>query len=163
LRLLLDDQIIVDDTAIPPTGGWQNWDKIETEAIELPSGKHQLKVYFIKGGFNFQSITFTALGSSIIEKITPEILIGKSYPNPFNDSATIPIMLTQTQNIQLSVYDLRGDLVKNLYSGAMPMGLNEIRWNGTNNFGITVAAGTYYYQIFTNSTKVVSKAMLYLK
>lgn len=163
LRLLLDDQIIVDDTAIPPTGGWQNWDNIETEAIELPSGKHQLKVYFIKGGFNFQSITFTALGSSIVEKVTPEILIGKSYPNPFNDSTTIPIMLTQTQNIQLSVYDLRGDLVKNLYSGAMPMGLNEIRWNGTNNFGITVAAGTYYYQIFTNSTKVVSKAMLYLK
>lgn len=163
LRLLLDDQIIVDDTAIPPTGGWQNWDNIETEAIELPSGKHQLKVYFIKGGFNFQSITLTALGSSIVEKVTPEILIGKSYPNPFNDSTTIPIMLTQTQNIQLSVYDLRGDLVKNLYSGAMPMGLNEIRWNGTNNFGITVAAGTYYYQIFTNSTKVVSKAMLYLK
>jgi len=43
------------------------------------------------------------------------------------------------------------------------MGLNEIRWDGTNNFGIMVAAGTYYYQLFTNSAKVVSKAMLYLK
>jgi len=163
LRLLLDDQIIVNDTAVPATGGWQNWAEIETEAIELPSGKHQLKVYFSKGGFNFQGITFTALGNSVIEKVTPEILIGKSYPNPFNDSTTIPIMLIQNQKIQLSVYDLRGNLVKNLYSGEMPMGLNEIRWDGTNNFGNTVAAGTYYYQLFTNSTKVVSRAMLYLK
>ena len=163
LRLLLDDQIIVYDITVPATGGWQNWNEIETEVLELSSGKHQLKVYFSKGGFNFQRITFTALGNSIIEKVTPEILIGKSYPNPFNDSTTIPIMLTQTQNIQLSIYDLRGNLVKNLYAGEMPMGLNEIRWDGTNNFGIMVAAGTYYYQLFTNSAKVVSKAMLYLK
>ena len=163
LRLLLDDQIIVNDITIPATGGWQNWNEIETEVLELSSGKHQLKVYFSKGGFNFQRITFTALGNSIIEKVTPEILIGKSYPNPFNDSTTIPIMLTQTQNIQLSIYDLRGNLVKSLYAGEMPMGLNEIRWDGTNNFGIMVAAGTYYYQLFTNSAKVVSKAMLYLK
>jgi len=163
LRLLLDDQIIVYDITVPATGGWQNWNEIETEVLELSSGKHQLKVYFSKGGFNFQRITFTALGNSIIEKVTPEILIGKSYPNPFNDSTTIPIMLTQTQNIQLSIYDLRGNLVKSLYAGEMPMGLNEIRWDGTNNFGIMVAAGTYYYQLFTNSAKVVSKAMLYLK
>jgi endoglucanase len=163
LRLLLDDQIIANDMPIPATGGWQNWDDINTEAIELPGGKHQLKLYFTKGGFNFQSINFIALGSSIVEKITPELLIGKSYPNPFNDQTTIPIMLAQAQKIQLSVYDLRGNLVKNLYSGAMPRGLNEIRWDGTNNFGLTVAAGTYYYQLFTNSTKVVTKAMLYLK
>ena len=163
LRLLLDDQIIVYDITVPATGGWQNWNEIETEVLELSSGKHQLKVYFSKGGFNFQRITFTALGNSIIEKVTPEILIGKSYPNPFNDSTTIPIMLTQTQNIQLSIYDLRGNLVKSLYAGEMPMGLNEIRWDGTNNFGVMVAAGTYYYQLFTNSAKVASKAMLYLK
>jgi len=108
-------------------------------------------------------MNFTIVDNSLIEEITPYLYIGKNYPNPFNSRTKIPIVLTQSTNIQLSVFGLNGAKVKELYSGVMVAGLTEVVWDGTNTQGKQVSAGVYFYQLDLNSVKQTVKPMLYLK
>jgi len=163
MQVLLDGQPIIESIDIPNTGGWQNWQIITVESVEIPGGSHTITLSFIKGGFNFRKMNFTLVDNSIIEEITPCLYIGKNYPNPFNSRTTIPIILTQPMNIQLIVYDLRGAIVKELNSGVLPAGLTKVIWNGTNTGGKQVGAGIYFYQLNLNSVKQTVKPMLYLK
>ncbi|MBU0711877.1 cellulase family glycosylhydrolase [bacterium] len=163
VQVLLDDQTIIDSIDIPNTGGWQNWQTITVESVDLPKGNHTIKLNYLKGGFNFRKMSFTLVDNSIIEEVTSYLYIGKNYPNPFNDRTIIPIILTQPTNIQLLVFDLKGTKIAELVSGVLPVGLTEIIWDGTDTRKKRVSAGVYFYQLNLNSAKQTAKPMLYLK
>ena len=163
IQMKVDDQIVVNSLIVPDTGGWQNWQKITENGVYLPKGTHVIEVLFLKGGFNFQKMTFAAADNSLIEKITSYLYLGKNYPNPFNDQTTIPIVLTRPSEVKLNIFDLQGKLVRNLYNGKMIQGLNELFWDGTDNANVRVSAGVYYYRITVDSTATKVKPMLYLK
>jgi flagellar hook assembly protein FlgD len=65
--------------------------------------------------------------------------------------------------VKLNIFDLQGKLVRNLYSGKMTQGLNELFWDGTDNMSSRVSAGVYYYRITVDTTNIKVKPMLYLK
>ena len=45
--------------SVPTTGGWQNWQTI-TGQVDLPAGKHLLRLYVEKGPWNLNWLEFTA-------------------------------------------------------------------------------------------------------
>ncbi len=49
---------LAENIQIPATGDYENWKRVITPSIELVKGDHQLRVYAVKGGYNFSSITF---------------------------------------------------------------------------------------------------------
>lgn len=53
---------------------------------------------------------------------TPAAVLGHSYPNPFNPTATIPVQLTRDTHVELAVFDARGRLVRKLHEGTLPAG-----------------------------------------
>lgn len=55
-----------------------------------------------------------------------------SYPNPFNNTATLSINLTQKQFVEVEVYDLYGKKLVNAYKGALEAGNNEITIEASN-------------------------------
>ena len=61
LRVLLDDQPVGPDVNVPATGGWQSWSTLEAGAIELPAGRHVLKLHVVRGGFNLSSVRIADL------------------------------------------------------------------------------------------------------
>ena len=70
-----------------------------------------------------------------------------NYPNPFNPSTTIKYSLPKAGHLKLSVYNVRGQLVKTLVDGQRPAGANQtIVWDGSNNQGSAAASGTYFYE-----------------
>ncbi|MDZ7370490.1 MAG: carbohydrate binding domain-containing protein, partial [candidate division KSB1 bacterium] len=53
-----------------------------------------------------------------------------AYPNPFNMQTLIPFRLSQAAEIDLAVYNLRGERIKTLAQGRWEAGQHQIGWNG---------------------------------
>jgi hypothetical protein len=70
-----------------------------------------------------------------------------NYPNPFNPGTTIRYAMPRAGNLKLSVYNVRGHLVKTLIDGPRPAGENQtIFWDGSDNLGSAAASGVYFYE-----------------
>jgi len=82
-----------------------------------------------------------------------------NYPNPFNSSTTLRYSLSQTGAVELSVYDVQGQLVRRLVQEVQKAGAYEITWAGDNEAGHPVATGTYFTRLqagaFTQTRKVM--------
>ena len=49
---------LAENIQIPATGDNENWETVMASNIKLNSGVHRLRMYAVKGGFNFDSIVF---------------------------------------------------------------------------------------------------------
>ena len=70
-----------------------------------------------------------------------------NYPNPFNPSTTISFSLENKAQVSLTIYNQRGQKVRDLINETMPAGNHYLTWNGTDNNGDTVSSGIYYYRM----------------
>jgi flagellar hook assembly protein FlgD len=70
--------------------------------------------------------------------------------------------LPEDSFVDVTVYDLLGNVVKNLINGDQSSGYKSIQWNSTNNQGEPVSAGVYLYKIQAGDF-VVTKKMILLK
>ncbi len=57
----------------------------------------------------------------------------KNYPNPFRISTTFEFTIENESQIEISVYDLKGRLVKSITNKTMKGGTHKIKWGGLNN------------------------------
>lgn len=71
------------------------------------------------------------------------------YPNPFSGHTTISYTLPQPGEINLSIYNTTGRLVRTLYEGRQQEGTHNIEWNELNNAGSRVTPGVYICRIQT--------------
>ena len=94
--------------------------------------------------------------------IISDIYSISNYPNPFNPFTSINYSLAKGSNIKIVIYDILGNVVKEVYSGFETPGKKSINWNATNFKGETVSTGIYFYEIKSNRFRVV-KSMMYLK
>ena len=82
-----------------------------------------------------------------------------NYPNPFNPSTTISFNLFEAGNVELIIFNVRGQRVKT-FKIEMNPGENQIYWNGKNNLGENVASGIYFYKIKSGRYTVTKKMIL---
>lgn len=91
----------------------------------------------------------------------PQSYMLQNYPNPFNPETNITFALkTKSENAELSVYNIKGQLVKTLVKGAVDAGSHTIVWTGTNNRDQAVASGVYYYKLKTEDRTITKKMIL---
>ncbi len=88
----------------------------------------------------------------IAYEIPAETELLRNYPNPFNPETWIPYHLASTAEVQLTIYDINGALVRELDLGHQAAGYYTDRskaayWDGRNEFGETVASGIYFYHL----------------
>jgi hypothetical protein len=88
-------------------------------------------------------------------------LIG-NYPNPFNPSTTIRYRLDGPTELTLRVYNLKGQLVRELVSGSRTAGDYSIVWDGTDSQGRQVASGVYHLRMKVGGIEHV-KSMIMIK
>jgi hypothetical protein len=95
------------------------------------------------------------------ETITPVTkMLNQNYPNPFNPETAISFDMPKTANANLSVYNVKGQLVKTLLNGKADFGRNSLVWNGTDNSGANVSSGLYFYRLSTDGKTETRKMML---
>lgn len=95
------------------------------------------------------------------ENIIPEkYYLSQNYPNPFNLNTNIECYFPEMIDVKLDIYNLAGQLVKNLFNQKQANGFYHINWNGTNNFEQEVASGVYLYKLQTGRFSKTKKMIL---
>ncbi|MGH7595614.1 MAG: T9SS type A sorting domain-containing protein, partial [bacterium] len=97
---------------------------------------------------------------SITETATPQAFFLEAYPNPFNPSTQIRFAMKEAGVATLRVYNLNGQLVRELLNEYRPVGEHSIPWDGRNDRGVTAASGVYFIRFEAGKEVKLNKVML---
>jgi len=108
-----------------------------------------LQMEDLDGGISYSAalavqVTNGANPDTEIPKITA---LQKPFPNPFNPDVTIPFDLSIGGKVTISIYNLKGQLIRDLVNENKPAASHRIVWNGKDNEGNYVSTGTYVIQM----------------
>ena len=78
----------------------------------------------------------------------------QNYPNPLSlsshTSTEIDFSLDNPADVEITVYNIKGQKVKNIINNQMAAGDHSAQWNGTDEFGKSVSTGIYLYKLSVN-------------
>ena len=88
-----------------------------------------------------------------------------NYPNPFNPETWIPYHLGNDADVQISIYDISGGLVRQLDLGYQQAGYYTDRsraahWDGRNGGGERVASGVYFFTLAADTFRATRKMLV---
>ncbi|ODS29784.1 MAG: hypothetical protein SCARUB_05114 [Candidatus Scalindua rubra] len=89
-------------------------------------------------------------------------VLNQNFPNPFNPYTTITYTLTKSGHVRLDVFDLLGNKVKTLTNKRQNPSSYSLKWDGTNDSGMKVSTGLYFYRLTTEDL-VETKKMIFLR
>ena len=89
-----------------------------------------------------------------------ESSLAQNYPNPFNPSTTIRYELKENGPVELGVYDIAGQLIRQLVVRQQPAGRYTTSWDGRNAAGAQMATGVYLYALRADGFRSVRKMVL---
>ncbi|MFQ6618840.1 MAG: FlgD immunoglobulin-like domain containing protein, partial [Fidelibacterota bacterium] len=103
--------------------------------------------------YGFWQYTNTELGieRESTEKHPEVFQLFQNYPNPFNIKTTIKYFIPANAPVNLSIYNIKGELIVTLVDGIKEKGEHSVIWNGEDNYGKEVSSGLYFYAIRTES------------
>lgn len=110
--------------------------------------------------YYFLTEPFTEICTNIIQSDVGRCY---NYPNPFNPSTNIYFYLLNDSKVNLSVYNLKGQEIRDLINDNLFKGEHSINWNGTDNSGNKVSSGYYFYKLVINEKMKSVKKCLLLK
>ena len=84
----------------------------------------------------------------------------QNYPNPFNPVTTLRYDLPEDGLVNITVYDMLGNVINQLVNEAQSSGYKSIRWDATNNQGQPISAGVYFYSIAARDFRQTKKMIL---
>ena len=91
-----------------------------------------------------------------------EFQLAQNYPNPFNPVTTLHYDLPENSHVKITIFDMLGGEVKTLINKTQDAGSKSVIWNATNDYGKSVSAGIYLYQIKAGE-HLQTKKMVLLK
>ncbi|MCD4795817.1 MAG: T9SS type A sorting domain-containing protein [Candidatus Cloacimonetes bacterium] len=98
-----------------------------------------------------------------------------NHPNPFNPTTEISFNLTteytslrnasawQAENTEISIYNIKGQKVKQLFKGQLPTGKHSFVWNGKDGNDKPVSSGVYLYKLNVNGKIKSTRKCLLMK
>ena len=98
-----------------------------------------------------------------VEASAPRALaLSPSQPNPFRGQTQIEYSVPRQSDVQLSVYDVGGRVVRTLESGVREAGRYRSDWDGRDSRGTHVAAGVYFFRL-TSAGEAVTRKVTVMK
>ncbi len=101
----------------------------------------------------------------LVALIPKETALLANFPNPFNPETWIPYQLAEPTEVMIAIYNIKGDVVRQLELGHQPAGIYQNRsraayWDGRNAFGEPVASGVYFYTITAGDFSATRKMLI---
>ena len=85
----------------------------------------------------------------------------KAYPNPFNSTVQLEIILKGGDDVDVSIYDLTGRLVKSLYSSSSSSGeVLNLTWDGVDEDGFSISSGIYFVSVKGENVSLTKKIVM---
>ena len=97
------------------------------------------------------------LGITKSNTIPDNIILKPIYPNPFNPSATISWEQPGAENVQFSIFNLKGELTEDFFFTKSQPGFHTYNWHP-----VGLPAGVYLVRL-TGETFTVTQKAIYLK
>ncbi|MGQ9602583.1 MAG: FlgD immunoglobulin-like domain containing protein [bacterium] len=157
------DAVIADATS--PLGTWTKHSLIGT----APEGTESLDVYMLfispsqlGGAIWIDDVLLrTTPKAGIDDKASqPVVCLHQNSPNPFSVSTKIAFDAPEVNKVRLSIFDVKGELVKTIIDGFVPEGHKEVIWDGKDESGKAVSNGIYFYRLSTENSVVTRKMVL---
>jgi len=79
----------------------------------------------------------------------------QNYPNPFNPSTTISFFNPAVNNIKVTVYNAKGEMVKELFNGMTSAGIHSVKFDATG-----LNSGIYFYRLSSEKQNLTGKMLL---
>jgi len=80
-------------------------------------------------------------------RLPTSVCLAQNVPNPFNPETVIQYGLPREGDVDLTIFNVRGQRVRRLAEGRMPAGFHSVTWDGRDGNGQTVAAGVYFCRL----------------
>ncbi|MBN2790538.1 MAG: T9SS type A sorting domain-containing protein [Candidatus Delongbacteria bacterium] len=106
------------------------------------------------GACEFGSTSEIQNGELIIKNFT----LDQNYPNPFNPTTTIKYSISETSSVNLNVYNMQGQLVKNLVNEVQKAGIHNVEFRADD-----IISGVYFYSLVLDGAVTESKKMILVK
>ncbi len=136
---------------------------LEYDFYDLINGNYYdagVKAIYDEGTSEIIEINFQYTGTGI-GNILPLITeLNGNYPNPFNPTTIINYSLAEEGNIELIVFNIKGQKVKTLINEIMTAGNHQIIWDGKDENSKAVSSGIYFYKMNTNNYTSTKKMIL---
>jgi hypothetical protein len=116
------------------------------------------------GYFNYSADTLVLwiseqTGDEDLPELPGSFALHQNNPNPFNPSTTIRFDLPEDSHVELSVYNVKGELVSVIADRSMTAGYKELTWQALDMRGRQLSSGTYFYRLeageFVRTRKMV--------
>jgi len=98
-------------------------------------------IYFTKKDLSIHSIEEHYINNISV------IYLSQNYPNPFNPTTQIDFSLNKGGYTALTIFNIKGQLIKKLVDEYKKRGDYSILWNGKNKDGKEVSSGIYLYRL----------------
>jgi len=110
------------------------------------------------GAYEFQGDPYSTEPEEILLPKTNKI---SNFPNPFNPTTNIKLYLSESGKIDFSIYNVKGQKVKNFIDAYSSEGVFEFVWDGVDNNKKQVSSGTYFMRLnIDGEVKATSKCVL---
>ncbi len=156
-----------DDVSLVEWGEWQELSGLAE--IEAPNDIYYIEVrttdqveilHVAYEESNFHEIPQGAGSSYSAPKFAS---LHGNYPNPFNPVTTIEFSLQKTAKAELKVYNIKGQMVREVLDERFTPGTHKAVWDGTDRNGKRASTGVYFYQLKIDGKVVGTRKMLLLK
>ena len=128
------------------------------QVLNLQTGKYET-ISIFSGRQEYSIIRFSDEDEPENEILSTPQLYG-NYPNPFNPKTTISFSLPEEEDIELTIYNIKGQKVKTLYSGLADEGEHTMIWEGKDSNDKLVSSGLYFYKLKTNNKELTRKMLM---
>ena len=149
-------QLVSWDMAVEGTGTWIGDGSLDGtlafDSIQLThtTGQATVGTYYID---DLRVVNRNYLGWDGSGNFKPlEFALLPNYPNPFNPWTNIPFTLAEQTEVDLRIYDLKGEQVTQLIQGPLAAGYHVTRWNAAH-----LASGIYLVKLRTPESSLTRK------
>lgn len=84
-------------------------------------------------------------------------------PNPFSPGTTVQYRLPSSAIVHLTVHDATGRLIRELTNDRLPAGPHAVLWDGRNDSGQRLGAGTYFLRLVVDGALVGTREAVLVK
>lgn len=159
-RLVLDGtQGLTGFLNVPNTGGWQNWQGVAQDNVDIPAGKHTITFQVVTGGFNIKGFDFIGQGYTNVEDTKESGENIRLYPNPSNGRLNLQLTSNQPTDVSITIYNTLGQRVWTKKENVNTKE-NLFTWDIIDNPAKRLASGLYFYRIQTKNTVKKGKLIL---
>jgi hypothetical protein len=120
-----------------------------------PDGYTMIEEYINSGIFSIPTSVKGAI------PVPDNFQVNQNYPNPFNPATRIEYTIPKPGDVVIRIYNITGQLVRELFSGYKLKGSYNITWDGMGKNGGSAASGIYFCEVrYSNSFKVIKMQLL---